>query len=102
MVDVKNKKISSADRLYREKIKTALNNKKYTMRSLHGIAKETDISFEKLADLIKNDGELAKDIKIMPFRSKDGRLLIMSKERFIKEASLKVKFIDFFATKRQG
>ncbi|MEV4978855.1 hypothetical protein MRBLME3_002008 [Enterobacter ludwigii] len=102
MIDVKNKKRSIGTNVDRDKIKTALNNRKYSMRSLHGIAKEIDMPLEKLAELIKNDNELAKDIKIMPFRSKDGRLLIMSKDRFIKEASLKVKFIDFFATKRQG
>ncbi|KMH13750.1 hypothetical protein SM66_03536 [Klebsiella quasipneumoniae subsp. quasipneumoniae] len=38
----------------------------------------------------------------MPFRSKEGKVLVMSKERFIKEAPFKVKFMDFFASKRQG
>lgn len=86
----------------RKKIRVALNNKQYSMRSLDGIAKETHLSEKQLSQAITQDKVLAKEIKFMPFRSKDGQLLLMSKERFIKEASFKVKFIDFFATNRQG
>ncbi|AJE38632.1 hypothetical protein U876_11380 [Aeromonas hydrophila NJ-35] len=72
------------------------------MRSIEGIAKEAHVSEEQLEQLINDDQELANEIKIMPFRSKDGKVLLMSKKRFLQEASLKIKFIDFFASKRQG
>ncbi|CAD7534388.1 hypothetical protein G9455_11590 [Aeromonas hydrophila] len=86
----------------RKIINSALSNTKFSMRSIEGIAKEAHVSEEQLEQLINDDQELANEIKIMPFRSKDGKVLLMSKKRFLQEASLKIKFIDFFASKRQG
>ncbi|WP_429096711.1 hypothetical protein [Aeromonas veronii] len=86
----------------RKIINNALNNTNFSMRSIEGIAKEAHISEERLEQLINDDQELANEIKIMPFRSQDGKVLLMSKKRFLQEASLKIKFIDFFASKRQG
>ena len=95
-------KQESPEGFLREKVRKALNNKNFTMRSLEGIAKEAQISEKQLRNAIAHDSKLAKQIKYMPFRSKDGKILLMSKDRFAKEASFKVKFIDFFATNRQG
>ncbi|MBE3659244.1 hypothetical protein BOO92_21580 [Vibrio navarrensis] len=97
----KAKQESSVEEI-RKKIRLALNNRKFSMRSIEGIAKEVHVPEKKLKQIIAYDEELAKEIKYMPFRSKDGKVLLMSKERFIKEAPLKWKFIDFFASKRQG
>lgn len=72
------------------------------MRSLGGIAKEINISEEELKNIISKDGMLSAEIKTMPFRSRDGKVLVMSKERFFKEASFKYKFMDFFSSKRLG
>lgn len=95
-------KQESPEESLRKKVRNALNNKNFTTRSLEGIAKEAQISEKQLRNAIIHDSELAKQIKYMPFRSKDGKILLMSKDRFAKEASFKVKFIDFFATNRQG
>lgn len=95
------KAVVVGDENIRLKIREALNNKKYSMRSLNGIAKEVNIPEKQLRHIITSDKNLAKEIKYMPFRSQDGKLLVMSKERFYKEASFRLKFIDFFATKRQ-
>lgn len=86
----------------RSRIISALASNKFSMRTLGGIAKEINVSEEELKRIISNDSVLSAEIKTMPFRSKDGKVLVMSKERFIKEASFKVKFMDFFASKRQG
>lgn len=96
------KPIFGRDNTVRAQIITALNSKKYSMRSLGGIAKEINISEGELKDIISKDSVLSAEIKTMPFRSKDGKTLVMSKERFVKEAPFKVRFMDFFASKRQG
>ncbi|HCI5654935.1 TPA: hypothetical protein NPO21_000431 [Klebsiella variicola subsp. variicola] len=88
--------------ILREKIISALNSEKYSIRSLGGIAKEVNVSEGELRKIIKNDHELSRAVKYMPFRSNDGKLLVMSKERFFKEASFKMKFMDFFASKNIG
>jgi len=98
---IKSKQNNSVESL-RENVRKALNNRKFTMRSIEGIAKEVRISEKQLRNAIAHDKELAKEIKFMPFRSEDGKILLMSKERFVKEASFKIKFIDFFATNRHG
>jgi len=86
----------------RAQIITALNNNKFTMRSLGGIAKEVNITESELKEIISKDRTLSAEIKIMPFRSKDGKTLIMSKERFFKEAPFRYRFMDFFSSKLPG
>ncbi len=86
----------------RAQVITALNDNKYTMRSLGGIAKEINITEDELKAIISKDSVLSAEIKTMPFRSKDGKTLVMSKDRFFKEAPFKYKFIDFFSSKLPG
>lgn len=85
----------------REKIVIALNNPAYRSRTLLGISQETKLKPAVVLKAIKNDRMLAHAVKIVPMRSQDGRLLITTKNRFSNEASLKEKFVDFFASKRQ-
>ncbi len=94
--------VDSRRNYIRKMIMSALKSNKYSMRSLAGIAKEINISEDELKKIISSDSVLSSEIKTMPFRSKEGKVLVMSKERFIKEAPFKVKFMDFFASKRQG
>jgi len=85
----------------REKIVLALNNPSYRSRTLQGISQETKLQPTVVLQAITNDRILAHAVKIVPMRSKDGRLLITTKNRFSKEASFKEKFVDFFASRRQ-
>lgn len=86
----------------RAQVINALNDRKYSMRSLGGIAKEINITEDELKEIISRDKVLYAEIKTMPFRSKDGKTLVMSKERFFKEAPFKYKFMDFFSSKLPG
>jgi len=85
----------------REKIVLALNNPSYRSRTLQGISQETKLKPTVVLQAITNDRVLAHAVKIVPMRSKDGRLLITTKSRFSEEASFKEKFVDFFASRRQ-
>lgn len=85
----------------REKIVTALNNPSYRSRTLRGISRETKLKPDVILSAIKNDKTLAVEVKIIPIRSRDGRILLTTKNRFSREASLKERFVDFFASKRQ-
>lgn len=96
------KAVEISNEQLRVKIIASLENKEFSMRTLKGIAKETNSTEQRIKAMIVGDKTLAKEIKYMPFRSSDGKLLVTSKGRFAKEASFKVKFIDFFATRRQG
>lgn len=84
------------------RIVSALNNKKYTVRTISGIVHETGLSRAVVLEAIRKNKELAKAVKISPFRSSNGSVLITTKERFNNEASLKEKFIDFFSSRRVG
>lgn len=84
----------------REKIVGALSNGRYRARTVTGIAVEAGLREAEVVDALSSDQALAKVVKIYPVRSKDGRVLITTKDRFAKEASPKEKFIDFFASQR--
>lgn len=85
----------------REKIVAALNNPRYRMRTLRGIAAEAKLSTTVVVQAMHADTVLANTIKVVPIRSQDGQLLVTTKDRFANEATLTEKFIDFFATRRQ-
>lgn len=71
-----------------EKIINALNNTKYTARTLDGIAKEVGEDKRQIVKIIKNDPSLRAKVKMYRRKSSDGRFLITTKDRFI----------DFFST----
>lgn len=81
-------------------IVSALNNPKYKARTIAGIVQETKLDRSTVVEALKSDKLLASTVKVNPVRTKDGRVLVTTKDRFLKEASLKEKFIDFFASKR--
>lgn len=78
-----------------------LSNRKYRGRTLIGISRETKIPAGLIKTGIRGDRNFAKKLKIFPKRTKDGDVLITTKERFVSEASLEEKFTDFFASNRQ-
>lgn len=84
----------------REKIVVALSNRSYRARTVKGIATEAGLREADVVSALSSDAALAKVVKIYPVKSKDGRLLVTTKDRFAKEASTKEKFIDFFASQR--
>lgn len=79
----------------------SLLKKKYRGRTLAGISSETKISTELIKENIQWNSNFANKLKVLPNRTKDGQVLITTKGRFIKDASLKEKFTDFFASNRQ-
>lgn len=83
----------------REKVLKALNNPKYRARTLSGISKETHIAPKQITNAIKKE-PLSSLVKIIPKRADNGSFLITTKDRFESDATLKEKFIDFFASKR--
>jgi len=84
-----------------EKIIDVLKQKKYKGRTLNGISSETKIAADLIKANIKWNNDFARKLKILPNRTDSGKVLITTKERFVNDASLKEKFTDFFATKRQ-
>lgn len=84
----------------RAKVIKALNNGRFIARTIEGISKEAAVNRNIVIRSIKSDKELHKQLKILPRKTSDGRVLITTKEHFNKSASFKDKFIDVFATKR--
>lgn len=89
------------EEVVRDLIINALMNQKYKARTISGVSKEAHLPKSTVINALKKDGALAVSLKVYPYRSKDGKLLITTKERFSKESTFKEKFIDFFSTKRQ-
>ncbi|CAO3858270.1 hypothetical protein [Achromobacter mucicolens] len=86
----------------RQQIVNALNNGRYTARTIAGISKEAKLKSATVVEAIRTDDSLRSVVKVMPIRAKNGRVLLTTKERFQNEASLKTKFIDFFASRKVG
>lgn len=84
----------------RDRIVAALNNPRFRMRTLRGIAEEAQLSTATVVQAMHTDEVLAHTVKVVPIRSQDGRLLVTTKDRFANEATLVEKFVDFFATRR--
>lgn len=84
----------------RARVIKALNNDRFIARTIEGISKEAAVNRNIVIRSIKSDKELHKQLKILPRKTSDGRVLITTKEHFNKSASFKDKFIDVFATKR--
>src|SRR5690606_17471504 len=87
------------EEIVRERIINALMNQKYKARTISGVSKEAHLPKATVINALKKDSALAISLKVYPYRSKDGQLLITTKERFSKESTFKEKFIDFFSTK---
>ncbi|MEB0014481.1 hypothetical protein QN416_23060 [Glaciimonas sp. Cout2] len=84
----------------KEKILEVLNDKKYLMRTVSGIATQAGLKRASVVYALKNDNALRNTIKLYPLRSTNGNVLITTKERFSNEAPVTVKFVDFFSTRR--
>jgi hypothetical protein len=84
-----------------KKIIDTLLKKKYKARTLTGLSNETKISVKTIKENILWNSNFSKRLKILPNRSNNGKVLITTKERFLTDASLGEKFIDFFASNRQ-
>lgn len=76
----------------------ALNNQDYIARTISGIAREVNSSPVVIVRAIKSDPELKSIVKVFPRRAKTGEVLLTTREKFNKKASIKDKFIDFFST----
>ena len=96
------KKHKYSEQYVREKILKALTNTTYRARTISGVCSEAHLAKNVVVKAIKKDRVLANNLKVYPFRSKDGRLLLTTKDRFSKESTFKERFIDFFSTKRQN
>ncbi|MEJ1401806.1 MAG: hypothetical protein RPU41_13970 [Candidatus Sedimenticola sp. (ex Thyasira tokunagai)] len=81
-------------------ILNALNDKKYRARTIQGIAKYANISPSEVIHELNSNKTLNQQVKIYPRKSKDGKVLITTRERFDKTAPLKDRFIEAFATTR--
>lgn len=88
--------------IVRVKIIDAINRPKYKARTIQGIVKDTQLSRNVVVNAIRNDTDLKGSLKVYPRRTKNGHVLITTKQKFDKEASFRDKFIDAFATVRTG
>lgn len=88
------------DTAVRERIVAALNNPRFRMRTLQGIAQEARLSTSTIVQAMHTDTALANTIKLVPIRTQDGRLLVTTKDRFANESTWTERFVDFFATRR--
>lgn len=84
----------------RVQIIKALNNGRFVARTLGGISKETSIDRSLLIQYLRADPELKAQVKVLPRRTRDGKLLVTTKDHFRKSASFSDKFIDMFASQR--
>lgn len=98
-IDSTKSEFSANNQSLRERVLEALNNPKYKARTLSGIAKETNISQHDIKKVL-NSEPLISVVKVIPKRAENGNYLITTKTKFENNASLKDKFIDFFASKR--
>ncbi|ELV8773057.1 MULTISPECIES: hypothetical protein [Vibrio harveyi group] len=77
-----------------------LNEPKFRARTIGGIAKELGINKRIVVHRLKRSKLLNQQVKIYPLRSKAGEVMVTSRERFDKTATMKERFVDAFATKR--
>lgn len=97
----RSKKKQPQENFVRNQIIRALMNEKYKARTISGVSKETRLPIQTIISAIRRDKTLAVSLKVYPYRSRDGQILITTKDRFINESTFKERFIDFFSTKRQ-
>jgi len=86
----------------REKLLNSISNPHYNGRTLSAISRETGLSKKEIYHLIQNDSILREKIKLHPRKAANGKRLITTKSNFYKSATMRDKFIDFFATMRPG
>ena len=84
----------------RPKIIKALNSGRFVARTVAGIAKETSLTRPVVVKALKGDMILRSEVKVLPRKTRDGRILVTTKNHFSEKAGFKDKFIDVFATKR--
>ncbi|WP_158773154.1 hypothetical protein [Cobetia sp. L2A1] len=84
----------------REKIISALNDERYSVRIFPGIAKQFGVNERDIVKIFKSDEYLLHKAKILRRKSASGDYLITTKARFSKTASFMDRFIDIFSTKR--
>jgi putative aminopeptidase FrvX len=77
-----------------------LNDQKYRARTIGGVAKAIGVSEKVVIHRLKRSKKLNEHVKIYPMHSRKGEALITSREKFEKTATVKERFVDFFATRR--
>lgn len=82
-----------------QRILGALNNQAYVARTIPGIAREAGMQVSGVIRAIKQDPQLRTVVKVYPRRTSSGQVLVTTRDKFSKKASLKDKFIDLFATR---
>lgn len=82
------------------KILKSLRSDKFKARTIAGIAKEVNVTPKVIIHKLNSSPELNNQVKIYPRKSKDGRILVTTRDKFDSSASIKDKFIEAFATKR--
>jgi hypothetical protein len=84
----------------REVILSSLQDPSYSMRTLSGMSKDTFLTPRVIAVAIQNDPVLRSEVKVLSRKSKDGRRLFMSRQRYLKESSWLDRFVDVFSSDR--
>jgi hypothetical protein len=82
------------------KILKSLRSDKFKARTITGIAKEVHVTPKVVINKLNSSPALNQQVKIYPRKSKDGRILVTTRDKFDSSASIKDKFIEAFATKR--
>jgi len=100
MLKHKKSDYTSTDNIDVKAIINALNQPKYKARTVAGIAADINSSVNNVKFALNNDSELINTVKIYPRQSSTGEILVTTRERFDKEASLLDKFVDMFSTRR--
>ena len=67
-----------------ELILEALNDERYKARTIAGVAKVVKISPSEVVKKLNTIPELNRQVKIYPRRAQDGKVLITTRERFVK------------------
>jgi hypothetical protein len=86
--------------LARSIIIRALNDERFLARTISGLAKDTSLARTEVLASLRRDEVLRVQMKVLPQRTSDGKVLVTTKNHFSEKARFKDKFIDVFATKR--
>ena len=81
-------------------IMKALNDGQYKARTLTVIARDINASVDAVKEALEKNPVLIEAVKIYPRRNSKGEVLITTRKRFYKEASVLDKFIDVFASSK--
>lgn len=84
----------------RENILKSLQDPSFSIRTISGISNDTSLRPHIIADAIQHDPVLRVEVKVLSRKSKDGRQLFMTRNRYMKESSWLDRFVDVFSSNR--